>query len=301
MQLANSISRTIGQTISSLKKLKALRLISSAFENEDFTPFANIKNLKHLELEHYGGSGDIIDSRNSLQSMLRNSMSTLQSLALATTGFASNLLPYFESYDPGKDATMCENHSFTALRSLSLSSMMIDASAINALHKAIDFMRLGQLTIVNLGDPDGLLMRHLITLAVSSQSVGECIRLRSLFLNMSDHSFTATPAQEEAGFKAKCHFISSFDTLTTLELPNYGQYPSNIATNPGLSDILLQAILKHKNLKTLRISYSGIISGFKVPYLSAATVGAIIGGLPQLQEFDFAPQEEQMVGLIHFA
>jgi hypothetical protein len=253
-------------------------------------PLAKIKNLKHLELQ-----GDILDNRNITQSMLRNSMSTLQSLVVQTNMFAGNFLQDWENNASGKDATMRENHSFTTLKSLSLFGTMIDESVIKSLHKAIDFMRLAELTLVHLHDTDSLLLQYLSSLATSSQVTGTGISLRSLNLKMSDNSFMHTSGQKKADFEAKCRFISSFSTLTTLELPDYGQYPASIATNPGLSDILLQAILKHKNLRNLRISYVGITSGLKVPYLSAKSVETIICGLPHLQEFEFAPEEEQMV------
>lgn len=295
MHLANKIYRSIVQSLASLKNLKALRLFSSEVEAEDMKPLAKIKNLKHLDLQDYGGFRGAID-RNIMQSMLRNSLSTLQSLVVETAMYAGNFLQGWESKSSGKDGTTPGTHNFTALKSLSLSGITIDASAIKSLHKAIDFMQLGDLTLVHLNDTAGLLLQHLTSLTTSYQGISAGISLRKLNLKMSDDNFMHTPEQKKAGFEAKCRFISSFGTLTTLELPDYGQYPDSIATNPGLADMLLQAILKHKNLRNLRIPYTGRTSGMKVPYISATTVGIIIAGLPHLQEFEFAPEEEQMVG-----
>ncbi|KAH8674452.1 hypothetical protein BGZ60DRAFT_373021 [Tricladium varicosporioides] len=286
------LTKSIAQSLASLKNLKALRLFSSSVEAEDMKPLAKIKNLKHLDIQDYSGFGNSID-RNITQSILRNSMSTLQSLVVETNMYAGNFLQDWKGKAAGMDGTTPESCSFTALKSLSLSGITIDASAVKSLHKAIDFMRLGELTIVHFNDTDGLLLQYL-TSFTSSQSTGTGINLRKLSLKMSDNTFGHTSEQKKAQFEAKCRFISSFGTLTTLELPDYGQYPDSIATNPGLADILLQAILKHKNLRCLRIPYKGKMSGMKVPYLSATTVEVIIAGLPQLQEFEFAPEEEQI-------
>ena len=57
---------------------------------------------------------------------------------------------------------------------------------------------------------------------------------------------------------------------------------------------MLQAILKHKNLRELRICYKGKISGKEIPYLSDKTVGDLVDGLPHLREFEFAPDEDHI-------
>ncbi|CAM1501380.1 Fc.00g105420.m01.CDS01 [Cosmosporella sp. VM-42] len=79
-----------------------------------------------------------------------------------------------------------------------------------------------------------------------------------------------------------------------ISLTSSSQNQIRFQQNPGLSDILLYAILKHENLRSLRICYSGVISGRKIPYLSVTTVATIINNLPQLQEFEFAPEEAEM-------
>ncbi len=65
---------------------------------------------------------------------------------------------------------------------------------------------------------------------------------------------------------------------------------------PGLADTLLRAILEHRGLRSLAISYRGRTRrAVLIPYLSASTVGALVDGLPRLQGFEFAPERGQMV------
>jgi hypothetical protein len=280
----------MGQSLASLKGLKALRLYPSNNVYVDMSPLARIKNLKHLDIQGSGGYGN----SDVMQSILRNSMSTLEGLVVQTSTYAGN---FFQDWE-GK--VMRETHDFTALKLLSLSGILVNENVVKSLYKAIDFMRLSELTIADFEDDDALLMQHHTRLAISSQGTDAGINLRTLSLKMSDGKYTHTSRQNRVDFEAKCRFISTFDTLTHLDLPDYGQYSDDIATNPGLSSVLLQAILKHKHLRTLRISYTGITSGLKIPYLSATAVGAIIDGLPHLQEFEFAPEEAHMVGVDMF-
>lgn len=287
----------MAQSLASLKNLKALRLFLPGGEAEDNNQLTEIKNLKHLQLDHQGYLSYSANDGNSIQSLLLKSMSTLQSLSLSDYAFSR-----FSWVWKRRASVGGEDHDFIALKSLSLTGITVDADAIKSLHKAFDLMRLRELTLLYIRDTDSLLLPYLTSLITAPQGTGGTdISLRRLSLQISDENFRGSPGQSRGGFEAKCRFISSFNALTTLELPNYGQYPDTIATNPGLPDMLLQAILKHRTLRTLRLSYNGISSGFKIPYLSASTVGAIIGGLPHLQEFEFAPEEEQMVGAAYFS
>jgi hypothetical protein len=297
---ANSICRSIGQSLASLKNLKTLRLVSSEFKAEDMKPLAAIKNLKHLWIFDNSLSGNSVDKRNVTQSIIRNSLSTLQSLAVETCMYSLHLLQDWESNVSGKVASLRDSHDLIALKSLLLSGIDIDTTVIKSLHKAIDFMQLDELTLVDFHDVDGVFSEYFTSLATLAQGTAKGISLRRLSLKMSNDNILYTSEQKNAELDAKCRFISSFGTLTALELLDYGQYPKNITTNPGLSDMLLQAILKHKHLRTLKIHYVGIRTDSNVPYLLATTVGTIIDGLPSLQEFEFAPDEEQMVSFRTF-
>ncbi|KAH7009707.1 hypothetical protein EDB80DRAFT_641816 [Ilyonectria destructans] len=288
------LTKSMGQSIASMKNLQALRLFSTDFEAGALKPMAKIKNLKHLSMQDHGYMSNLEDEDNIMRSILINSMSTLQSLVVETNSYASNFLKDWEKKISARGATGSQKHDLTALESFGLSRVSFDATFIKSLDRAIDFVGLTQLTVGRLSHGQHLFFQHLTGLTSSAQSSAADISLRTLNLEMAEESYVQTPAENLVDFEAKCRFISSFDTLTTLILPDYNQYPREIATNPGLSNMLLQAILKHKKLRSLKISYSGIISDRKIPYLSAATVATIIDALPELQDFEFAPEEVEI-------
>lgn len=299
MSFTNASCRSISQSIASFASLKALSLFIDGSEPEDIEPLAQMKNLKHLHLEGRGYCSTSTKN-NAIQSMLLNSRSTLQSLALAMGPFSHSFLSDWEknskaSSEKNGEGISEQGHGFSALKSLTLASISIDEDFIREFQKAVDFTGLRELDLTNFHDLDNLLYPHLTSVATAYQGTKDTpLSLRSLSLHMSKDRYQIRSQEENAIFNAKCRFISSFDTLTTLKLRNYGEYPSNTIANPGLTDPLLQAILKHKNLKTLKISYIGQTSGLEIPYLGAKTVGAIVDGLPLLREFGFAPDEAQM-------
>ncbi|KAK9778944.1 putative F-box domain-containing protein [Seiridium cardinale] len=289
------LTKSISQSLASRANLKALSLYVHHAEAEELKPLGRIKNLKHIHLQNY----DTFETLNPFQSILRNSASTLQSLAIETDSYTCPFLKDWEknfktSAGVNTKGNGKKGPDFTALRSLSLSGTEIDENFIKEFGKAIDFAQLRELSLANLRDPQCLLQPYMISRASSYQGTADVpLSLRTLSLNMTDHDYMHDTAQQNALFEAKCRFISSFDTLTTLELPDYPQHPAN-TTNPGLSNTLVQAILKHKNLRVLRISYKGRTSGFDIPYLGPETVRTIVDGLHQLREFEFAPDEGKM-------
>ncbi|KAH6661037.1 hypothetical protein BKA67DRAFT_531115 [Truncatella angustata] len=286
------LTESISHSIASLKNLKALRLIATNAAPGCLEPLASIKNLKHLEVEDHGYSSHGITF---LQSMLRNSRTTLQSLSVNSHSY--RLSRFLE--DCEKDTktnitgTSDRSHGFTVLKSFSLRGLTIDEDFINELDKTIYFSQLRELSLEYLKDPHCLLPNYLTKQAIFHQGTTS-LSLRTLSLYMSARDYAHSPTQQDALFLAKCRFVASFDTLTSLELQDYGQYPINTISNPGLSDALLQAILKHKKLNELRINYRGVTSGYEVPYLNAKTVGILVDSLPQLRELEFAPDEAQM-------
>lgn len=283
--------------MASLTSLKALSVFLNDAEAEGMAPLARIKNLKHLSWQDYGWS---FDKPAVMQSVLRNSTSTLQSLAIETNEYARQFLEYWGTISQASglttlSETRATKHDFTALKSLSLSGVRIDEDFIREFQKAIDFPQLRELRLTSLRDPQCLLHPYLTSVVTLRQGTTEVpVSLRTLSIDMSDDDFRDSAEQQKALFEAKCAFMSSFDSLTNLELPKYGQYKPDNTTNPGLSHALLMAIIQHKNLRVLRISYQGRISGWEIPYLDAETVGTIVDGLPHLREFEFAPEEEQM-------
>lgn len=288
----------MAHNISSLKNLKAVRLISCGGEAEDMAPLANVEQLKHLNLIDNGLLGGSIDDYKIEQSIIVNSLSTLQSLAVHSNIFHDNFLLDLDSKTSKKDAASNQS-PLTALKSLTLFGyhfLESDSKSLERRLGAIDFTRLAQLNLTRFRDANGLLWQYLGRLSTLSEGTQSVISLRSLSFEMSDDISMNTPGQGKEDFEAQCRFIASFSSLTTLDLLSYGEYPAVRANNPGLSSILLQAILKHKNLKTLRIRYkNGAKNNCKIPYLSAKTVEIILSGLPQLQEFEFAPEEDHIV------
>lgn len=278
----------MAESLASLKHIKALHLVGKDFKPENTEPLSKIKNLKHLSLRDHSFSS-FSKNHNTMQSMLINSASTLQSLAVEGDIYSDNL---FQVLERASKNAASETYVFTALKSLSLSNMMIDAQGVKSLQKPIDFTKLRELILGHMRDYDGLLYQHLANL-FSKKSKGTDLSLRTLSFNMSEDDFMSTSEQRKAEFNAKCHLVASFNTLTSLKLTNYGEYVAGTNINPGFSPALLQAILQHKNLRTLKISYSR-----KIPWLSATTVQTLVKGLPHLEEFEFVPEERQMVGFL---
>ena len=297
MRLAHEIRRSMAQSISSLKKLQAFRLVLRKSEAEATALLAKIKNLKHLSVDITGQYYPMAPIDHVfIQSILLSSMSTLRSLSIKTTRYATSFAQDWEKKVSASGVLGEQKHSLTALKSFTLSGCTFDANIIISLDRAIDFMGLHELALGHLSVGRHLLYQHLASLAVSSQINAKCIGLRSLCLRIASYWYEDTPAQTQIAFQALCRFISSFDTLTALELRDCNPHSSVTATGPGLNPIL-QATFKHKNLKRLKIPFLGIVSGYGFPFLSAASVAAIIDNLPELQDLEFAPDGGDIVGI----
>ncbi|EEU39435.1 uncharacterized protein NECHADRAFT_81608 [Fusarium vanettenii 77-13-4] len=283
------LTEQMAESIVSLKNLKALSVSTARFEEGAMRPLAKIKNLQHLFVEDYSwGMG--MGKDNVVRSMLLNSRSTLRSLSMRTSSYATCFLDDWEKMVSASKSSQA--HDLIALKSFTLSGVRFDeGNFLKSMQRAIDFAGLHELRLGRLAEGRHLLFQYLASLAGSAPD--KHIDLRTLSVDMSHNHRIETPEQKQTGFDAKCAFISSFDTLSTLELVDYNQYQEHMV-NPGLSDTLLQAILKHENLKVFRISYTGIISGCKIPYLSAETVATIVNNLPHLEEFEFAPEESEI-------
>lgn len=272
----------------SLKNLHSLSLHREGRDPDAMKLLSGIKNLRHLSIE---GSG--YERGNDVQSIFLNSASTLESLTLRLDQYADWFLQDWVEKVSTDPKLRNQIHSFAALKSLSLTGFQFEASFTESLDRAIDVMGLHELRLGYLGKDQQLFYNHLAGLAQSDRQTGQPIGLRNLRIDLTGDLID--DVEKEPYIKAKCQFISSFDTLTCLELFGYNQYPEGVTTNPGLSNVLLQAILKHKKLKILKISYNGIRSSRKIPYLSPITVGSLVDGLPQLQEITFAPEEANIV------
>lgn len=283
------LTESIAEGIASLKNLKALRLCSpDDLSGEDLSSLARIKQLKHMDV---AASGMSYNSPNVWQPIIRNSATTLESLTIHANHYTFQVFDDWAAKSEGK-----AGHDLVALKSLSLFGVPFGDQLVKDLKKAVDFTQLHELRLSGLTDADCLFFPFLTSQFSSFQGTTDVpLSLRTLHVEMESGCWHHTGAPLKAIFEAKCRFISSFDTLTTLELPEYGQDKGHDTTGPPLSDAFLQAIFKHKNLRVLRLSYRGVRSDTPIPYLDAKTVGTIVDGLPQLREFEFAPMDEQML------
>ncbi|RSL46394.1 hypothetical protein CEP54_013869 [Fusarium duplospermum] len=286
----SELTEPMAKSIVSLKNLKALSVSTNKFDEGAMRPLAKLKNLQHLNVEDYSwdsGTG----KNNVVRSMLLNSRSTLRSLVMHTSSYATCFLDDWEKVVSASKSN--QPHNLAALKSFTFSGVKIDeGNFLKSMQSAIDFAGLQELKLGRFSQGKHHLFQYLAGLAPSAPD--KRINLRILSVNMSHNRHMETPEQKQKTFDAQCAFISSFDTLSSLELVDYNQYPQEQPVNPGLSEPLLQAILKHENLKVLRISYTGIISGCKIPYLSAETVTTIVNNLPNLEEIEFAPEESEI-------
>lgn len=241
-----------------------------------YAPLAIVKGLEHLTLVN--GKGYI--PHEVQRSILGNSAETLRGLTMEFKShgnvdfvFKKLALPNLQSlglvYQQEPDTPDITHSLFTAIDFSKLMKLVIDMSTISAW--------------------DRLTQAFLELPAKGIQP-----RLRSLFVGMNSWvgPLSEWPAAE---WEAKVRFIASFDTLTTLRIPNSGRYRNGTALDPALPSTQLEAILEHKDLETLDISHTGIQPGFRSMFQSAKTIRAIVSGLPRLRVLMIAPVEGQWV------
>lgn len=274
------------KSIARLTHLKALKIHANAAQNVNIAPLVDVKNLKHLYLELDDCSDDIY------QTIIRNSRTTLQSLHIGGYSLPQDCFQkWTENLNPARHDTCREGRDFPALKALHIQRMSVDEDFVKEFSRAIDISRLRELSIGDFSDNARLLYRRLVGGIAPKDRSYHTPNLRTLRLYMED---MRDPTNHDE-LDARCAFIASFSTLTNLEIEGFGQYPNNQGIdNPGLPDILLKAILNHENLKSLKISYTGIICGMCIPYVGAKSINSLIDGLSQLREIEFAPDETQM-------
>ena len=287
--------RSIAQTLAGLQRLQALNLIFSDFHDENLKSLTKIKNLKHLTVEESGYGGNSNNKENVVQSLLLNSRSTLRSLALHINPYNADFLDNWEEKLAERGAVPRQKFDFSDLNSFTLTGASLDSDLVILLARAVNFVGLRELALRRLHAGKALLFEHLTTLLSETQSTATKVKLQTFTLDLSVDDLDLSPTQRQAIVDSQCRLISSFDTLTSLELEDYNQYPREVPTNPGLSNTLLQAILKHQNLTKLKISYLGIKGGYKIPYLSPTTVTMLVTHLLELKEIEFAPEEDDIV------
>ncbi|KAM0558093.1 hypothetical protein ACHAPJ_005260 [Fusarium lateritium] len=287
-------TESIAKSLAGLKNLKALNLSCSDLESDAMKPLTKIKDLKHLILEVRGYFSDY-SSINLLQGLVFNSRSTLRSLAIHSNSYFSRFLQDWERNAKERGITLNSKHDLTSLKSFSLTGASIESEQKESLGKAIDFVELEELKLGYMSDDLRLLSNHLSEVfSAAHNDPTRDIKLRNLSLDVSSHSYSLSNQEKEAILDSRLRFVSSFDTLTSLVLKDYNEYPDSVQVNPDLQNSHLQAILKHENLTKLEISYRGRASGYKIPVFSPNTVKTLIDNLPKLEEVMFAPEAEKI-------
>ncbi|OBS17639.1 hypothetical protein FPOA_09375 [Fusarium poae] len=275
------LTQSMTQSIAGFKNLQALSL---DLGYRSYQPLSKIRNLKHLALQAY-------DQTDIVHTLLLNSRSTLRSVELRTSSLEF-LSDWTQIVSTDEDAD--SQHYFTCLKSFSMQVSYLDPTSIQSLIRAIDFVGLQELLIERLPDNSPLLFQRLFDLFSTAPASGLDVHLRSLKVDMGISGYNVSESQKQEDTEIKSRFLSSFDTLRVLDLAGYGQYPLGVSENPGLPDCLVQAILRHKGLEKLSISYNGIVCGYQLPYLAPATIARLIDNLPHLRQINISPTEDDL-------
>ncbi|KAK8066788.1 hypothetical protein PG997_013535 [Apiospora hydei] len=261
----HQMTATLAENIAVCKNLKALKLCGpnnswpSPRLYAEYAPLAIVKGLEHLTVNNFSAGIPC----EILRSILGNSAATLRGLEML-------LRP------EGNLAFMFKKLVLPNLQSVGLGFQWDpdEKDMLDSLFTAVDFPKLTKLALyIPTVGISGRLTKVFRAMPEDVQP-----KLRTLVIEM----FTS-PADEgpEAKWRAAMSFISSFHTLTTLEIPNNVYHEL--------------AILAHKGLETLDISYSGTPSGFKCMLQSAETIRCIVSALPRLRVLKIAPEEGQML------
>ncbi|CAH0027863.1 unnamed protein product [Clonostachys rhizophaga] len=275
------MTKSIAQNLAIMEYLQALSIDLSRLDYGARPFLRKIKNLKHLSVKD--DSSYLLDNFSEpdlIPQIIVNSRATLRSLI------------FIKGRSDGMPAptTPATGHEFPSLKSLSFGRTESDNAFSKWLQRSIDFMRLRELYHESLGDDQASFFDHLATLAASKASSE--IALRTFFVDLSS-KFTRMPQSNQLRIDAQIRFLSSFDTLTSLELYAYNQPWTNAPS--GIPKTLLDATLKHKSLKSFKISYVDIDCGFSnILYISATNLTTILDGLPLLEEIQFAPERDEL-------
>ncbi|KAF5009873.1 hypothetical protein FDECE_3946 [Fusarium decemcellulare] len=289
------LTKLMAERIALKKNLKSLQLKPDTdWESEITVPLAELSDLEHLSVQDRNCDGTVTNDENVLQSILLNSLSTLQSLDIRTGRYFSDFMADWEDQMKARNPdAMKQAHDFSALKSLTLWGIQFHGSlserVMPNLTRAIDFLKLTELNLSHLTEGKLAFFKYLEDLFGSADKTD--IHLRKLSLQMYDDESEQDYQLTELQLEGVYRFICSFETLTSLEFFNYNRHTSVVETNFGLSERIQQAILKHKDLELLRFNYSGS-GGYnsRIPDVPAETVAILTKNLPRLREFEFPPQ-----------
>jgi hypothetical protein len=291
----------MAESLTKLKRFKSLRLSPylASISPEAVIPLAKLGNLEHICLEDRSWGTIAPNNEKVLQKMLLNSLPTLKSLEVRPRKDYSNFLQDWENQVKARGpSALKQEHDFTALNSLSLYWINFNGKfgekVIPNLTRAVDFLKLRELKLMYLGEGQPAFFKYLQDLF--SKADKRDIHLRKLCLDMKGPGYKSSNAETEIFLEGVYGFISSFDSLTSLEIHEYNKYNKSTEPNPGLSRRLLQSVLKHPELETLRFRYENVISEqYEVPFAPPETVKILVDNLPRLRVFEFSPQDDNLV------
>ncbi|CVL11786.1 uncharacterized protein FPRN_14838 [Fusarium proliferatum] len=297
---AKDLTESMAEGLSKLKSLKSIRLdpYEHSIRPEAIIPLAKLSNLEHICIEDRGWGSLCVAKERPLQSMLLNSLSTLQALEVRTSKYYSDFLGDWKDKLKARNPDASEQgYDFTALKSLTLHGISFSGefceNVMPNITRAFDFLKLRELNLMSLEEGQLTFFKHLEDLF--SKADKRDIHLRKLCLDMKGPGPTSNYAETEVHLEGKYRFISAFDSLTSLEIHDYNMYNTNVQSNPGLSRRLLQSILKHTNLELLRFHYRHMGSEpWEIPYASSESVNILTKNLPSLRVFEVAPQEDNL-------
>ncbi|KAF4451268.1 hypothetical protein F53441_5689 [Fusarium austroafricanum] len=296
---AHEFTVSMSKSLAAQKNLKALNISTNMWrwggghiDDEAIISLAKISNLQHLCVTDRGWGETMVNGEKALSSLLLNSLSTLQTLEISADRNYSRFMENWEQDVKARHPdTWKQTPDFTSLRSFSLSDVNFNScfpgNLTQHLTRAVDFLKLTELKLMNLGNGHLEFFKYLEDLFKNTGSAD--IHLRKLSLQMDGGDRDQNYAETEVHLEGLYRFISSFDTLICLEIHDYNTYNSAVESNPGLSRRLQQTILKHKDLEMLRFHYKGISSRFEVPCVPAATAKILVKNLPRLRVLEFAP------------
>ncbi|KAM0219276.1 hypothetical protein ACHAQD_006492 [Fusarium lateritium] len=285
------ITESITNSLAEQKNLKALSLSIDGSRESDIKALVNIKGLSHLSirLNSFSG-GDHIEAKVGV-SLILNSRSTLRSLSIQSCSFASYLLDGLAKHAKVKGT----GKILTALESLSLTGAHINEDINDVLAKVIDLVALKQLKLGYQSSGVELMCQYIgDVLSTAHEDASSEIKLRDLSINMADDGWNTEPAEQAANLNAKIHLVSSFDTLTALDLDEFGQYPEG-QPEPGIHPSLFRAILMHQDLVKLKMTQNGINGGRAIPHWQPHDVTNVITNLPKLKELEFSTSASNAV------
>jgi hypothetical protein len=270
-------------------------------------PLAKLNNLEHICIEDMSWGSIVVTDGRPFQSMLLNSISTLQSPEVRTSKYYSDFLGDWEDKLKAHHLDASEqNYDFTALKSLTLHGISFSShyggNMMSNFARAFDVLKLRELHLMDLEEGQLTFFKHLEELF--SKADKRDIHLRKLCLDMKGPGNGSSYANTEIHLEGMYRFISSFGSLTSLEIHDYNRYNSEVQSNPGLSRRLLQSVVKHTGLETLRFHYryrNAIAESWEIPFASAESVEILTRKLPLLRVFEFAPQEDKVVRLLYLS